>query len=363
MLRVELLDGRQSFDRLSEPWRALAAESPTATPFQSWEWQSTWFEVWGRGKAPRIVAVYEGNDLVGLMPFVKTTGLWRTLRPMGIGPSDYLHPLFRDGYEQEVSTHLGGAIGEMRDVDLVDLHQVRETRGLASCLAGTVSSHQATCLALDLPGSYEAYLQTIGKSLRYDVRKLDRTLFQSGKARIEDHRPGELQETFTQFLELHRARWRKRGLPGAFFGPTIRFQRQWLPRAEQNGWLRLRILTVDSKPVGAIYALAMHGATYYYQAGFDPTEGSISPGTLLVAHTIRRSIEEGAIRFDFMRGDEPYKRRWKPQHCFENRRLLLTRGSVRGNLGMAWNSWANRVELRVRARLEGGGVPKGLGSL
>ena len=64
--------------------------------------------------------------------------------------------------------------------------------------------------------------------------------------------------------------------------------------------------------------------TYYYQAGFDPNNGSISPGTFLVAHTIRKAIEEGSKHFDFMRGDEPYKRRWKPQHVHRNLRLIAS---------------------------------------
>jgi CelD/BcsL family acetyltransferase involved in cellulose biosynthesis len=363
MLRVEPLDGGHLFERLREPWKSLVEDSSTATPFQTYEWQSTWFETLGGGKHPRVVCVYEGNDLVGLMPFVKCHGLWRTLRPMGIGPSDYLHPVARDGYEEPVAAQLAEAIRGMKDIDLVDLHQIRETRSLADRFGHDTSVHQATCLVLDLPETYDAYLAMLGKSLRYDVRKLDKSLFQSGRAHIVDPAPGELDQAFGQFLELHKARWKKRGLPGAFFGANVRFQRRWLPLAEKNGWLRLRILSLDGKPIGAIYALAMHGTTYYYQAGFNPGEGSISPGTLLVAQTIRRSIEEGIKRFDFMRGDEPYKRRWKPQHCYDNRRVVFASGSWRGSLGVSWNSWANRVELRMRARLEGGGSPKGLGSL
>jgi CelD/BcsL family acetyltransferase involved in cellulose biosynthesis len=116
------------------------------------------------------------------------------------------------------------------------------------------------------------------------------------------------------------------------------------------------VLKLDGEPIGAIYAMALGETTYYYQAGFDPAKGSVSPGTLLVAHTIRHAIEEGAAHFDFMRGDEPYKRRWKPNHVYRNLRLIAPVNEILGKIGSSWNQVGSRVEGRIRARLEGRGL-------
>ena len=51
----------------------------------------------------------------------------------------------------------------------------------------------------------------------------------------------------------------------------------------------------------------------YFQAGFDTAWARYGPGRLLMAHAIRSSIEEGATEFDFMRGVEEHKLRWKPE--------------------------------------------------
>ena len=72
-----------------------------------------------------------------------------------------------------------------------------------------------------------------------------------------------------------------------------------------------------------------------------------------MAHTIRRAIDEGKTSFDFLRGDEPYKRRWKPQHVLKNYRLITPAKGLMGQLGSAWNGVGGRVETRIRARLEG----------
>jgi CelD/BcsL family acetyltransferase involved in cellulose biosynthesis len=239
---------------------------------------------------------------------------------------------------------------------LVDLHQVRETQALVDRAPVKAKVEQAICLLLDLPSSYEEYLATLGKSLRYDVRKLEKTLFTSGRAVVEPVTEDEIGKGLDILFEQHKMRWRKRGLPGAFMGREQRFHHDWGRQAIRKGWLWLSILKLDGEPIGAIYAMRFGDSCYYYQAGFDPSKGSISPGTLLVAATIKRAIDEGLEHFDFLRGDEPYKRRWKPQHELKNYRLIYPRNAVRGAMGASWNEAGSKVEAKIRARLEGKGL-------
>src|SRR5471030_1748429 len=205
MLRVNVLNGAGLFEELMGPWRDLVPHSPDATPFQTFEWNRTWWRHYGGVRQPQAHAVYEGNDLVGLMPLTRSRGPWRTLRPMGIGPSDYLHPLIRKGYEEVATHNLLESIKSLKGIDLIDLHQVRETRSLATQFDGTVIE-QATSLVLDLPPTYEAYLATLGKSLRYDVRKLDKSLFGSGRAVIEPVLADGIDAGMDILFEQHKLR-------------------------------------------------------------------------------------------------------------------------------------------------------------
>jgi len=356
MLRTHVLSGPDSMDEIRAEWQELAYESPTATPFQTWEWQSAWLRHYLRRKRALVVAVREGGDLVGLMPLTRSIGMWRTLRAMGSGSSDYLHPLAREGCEEVVASEIAQCLREVTRVDLIDLHQVRETQPLAGFASGELRKEQSTCLLLDLPDSYETYLSTLSKSLRYDVRRLEKSLFKEGRATVEPVAEGQIGLGLDILFEQHKLRWRNRGLPGAFLGRAQRFHHDWARLAIEHGWLWLSILKLDSEPIGAIYAMRMGTTCYYYQAGFDPSKGSISPGTLLVAATIRRAIEEGLQHFDFLRGDEPYKRRWRPQHEFKNYRILYSRNPHRGGIGASWNEASGKVETKIRARLEGRGL-------
>ncbi len=355
MLRTRIFGEAGWEAELEADWKELVAGSGTATPFQTWEWQTTWWKHYARTRKALLIAAFEGKDLVGLMPLMISRGPWRTARAMASGASDYLHPLARTGFEPAFAEVVGDYLQNLTNVDLVDLHQIRESGPCATMLPDARVIEQANCLVLDLPSKFDEYLAILNKSLRFDVRKLDKELFKSGRALIEDVHPGNVDSCLEAFFETHRKRWRKRGLPGAFIGTrTERFHRDWAGLAVRNGWLWISVLHYDGKPVGTIYAMRLGQACYYYQAGFDPEASAISPGSLLVGNTIRRAIEEGLTTFDFLRGDEPYKRRWKPQHEYKNLRLLAQPRGVMGKVGKAWNEAGSRVEVKVRAKLEGG---------
>jgi CelD/BcsL family acetyltransferase involved in cellulose biosynthesis len=48
----------------------------------------------------------------------------------------------------------------------------------------------------------------------------------------------------------------------------------------------------------------------FYNAGIDPDARELSPGVVLTGRYMRHAIETGKRRFDFLRGDEPYKYEW-----------------------------------------------------
>lgn len=320
-------------------WDTLVSADTLATPFQTRAWSTTWWKHFAGGKTLFVLQAYEGDDLVGLYPLFFQKGVWGALRPVGVGPSDYLRILAQPELRQDVEDLFLNTLRESKA--LVDLHQFPTETPPARAIT------QASCLVVDLPESYEAYLSRLSKSLRYDVRRLDKD------PSLQVVKEDDPARALAILFDLHEKRWRSRGLPGAFMGRTKRFHEEWAAQAQRNGTLRLSVLEWNGRPVGAIYAMSMGGRCYYYQAGFEPTAASISPGTVLVAHTLRIAIEEGDTEFDFCRGDEPYKRRWKPDRVVTNYRILMA-DSALGRVGEGWNRMAWRVEERVRQRLEGG---------
>jgi CelD/BcsL family acetyltransferase involved in cellulose biosynthesis len=100
------------------------------------------------------------------------------------------------------------------------------------------------------------------------------------------------------------------GTTTVFSGPRIALHRALAAHAVDRGWLRLRLLELDGRPVAANYALRVGDAEWYYQAGRDPAHDRASVGFVLLAACVRAASEEGAREYRMLRGDEHYKRSW-----------------------------------------------------
>jgi len=322
-LTVRPLSGNAAVDA----WNDLLSSDAEATIFQTPEW----FETWG-GKG-RVVTVYSGRDLVGLAAFTVCRGIVPGLR-LGVGPADYNQPIARPEVRTEVAEALTHWATQQSKYGYVSIVDIPQNQPLADR-----GENAGDCLKLELPSRFGDYEATLSKSLRTDIRR----------GQGEYVPVAGLKELF----DLHSRRWRARGLPGAFAFNQGQHA-QWAQIAHERGWLRSAVWRIDGHVAAAIYAMSYRGTTSFYQSGFDPTFRG-SPGTLMIAGAIRRAIEDGDSNFDFLRGDEPYKRRWKPTHAVPNVRKIIVPPTMLGRIGAGYRTQRERAEARLKSRFEGKG--------
>jgi CelD/BcsL family acetyltransferase involved in cellulose biosynthesis len=145
---------------------------------------------------------------------------------------------------------------------------------------------------------------------------------------------------------LHQRRRISLGEPGCFASPTFHdFHREVAGLLRQRDQLRLSWLELDGTPAAAEYHFADQQTTYAYQGGVDPVRLQEEPGRLSTILCMRRAIEEGHARFDFLRGAEPYKAHWRaePRMAYDyrvlpNRHLAKIRGKM-VNLTTTVSDW------------------------
>jgi CelD/BcsL family acetyltransferase involved in cellulose biosynthesis len=75
------------------------------------------------------------------------------------------------------------------------------------------------------------------------------------------------------------------------------------------GMARLSTLSLDGSAVAMTFSFEDETTTYLYNSGYDPAFAHLAVGLVSKACAIRDSIERGKARFDFLRGEEEYKRR------------------------------------------------------
>ena len=166
---------------------------------------------------------------------------------------------------------------------------------------------------LSLPATWDAYLATLSKSHRKQIRRCQRDMLQSGRVKVSwvtDEQ--QFDEAWQLLVTLHQDRHRALGRPGSFHSERyFLFHRDLAREMLRTGNLWLGSVEVDGRPVAADYQFVSGDTVFAYQGGIDPRALDIGPGQLMIMASIRRAIDEGLRTFDFLRGDEPYKAHWR----------------------------------------------------
>ena len=361
---MEAITDGTGLARLAPEWQALADSCPTATVFQTWEWNEAWWRSYGRvpGRRLCVLAWRDAPDgpLVGLAPLMM--GWWyttplRRLTFLGAGVSDYQDLLALPGREDAVADAFYGALWQRGGWQIADLPQLRETSLLgprppqADVGLNWVDAPQEACPFLPLPETWDALLKTFGKKTRTNIGYYERALrkvYELEIGAITDE--AVLDQAMTRLFDLHQRRWNQRWLPGVFGGRRVQqFHRHAARALLGREVLRLFTLTLDGEIEACLYGFAFGDRLCYYQGGFEPTLAKWSLGTVLTAHAMQAAIGEGRAVFDFLRGDEPYKAKWTDRAQVNTRRILTRSRTPFGPLARTAQRVEHGVERRAKA--------------
>jgi CelD/BcsL family acetyltransferase involved in cellulose biosynthesis len=360
----KLLAIRCRFDSIpAATWDRLAIANPWATPFSRWAFHRAWWDAYAANAHDETLVVVAGDrpngEPVAIVPLMHRHEVepedaqTRTrIRHAGGAPLTPVAPTAKAvfmgaSYHADYATILG-AEGILRPVseavvakfadsvragpdphhaapwDVVDLRRLRCGDPAADALAASFGRREMSagwtlnveredvCPVVHLPegGSFDAYLATLTKKNRHEVRRKIRRAEAAGELRFEDSRDplAELE----LFIDLHQRRWGELGLfPNTPGGAQSRlFVRRVFELFGPDGPFRLSFLSVGGRRIAGALWLEDGQAIYYYNAGIDPAARELSPGVLLVAMLTKRALELGRMRFDILRGDEPYKYVW-----------------------------------------------------
>lgn len=363
MLEISEVTSAEGLSALRDEWQALYERSPVPTPFQTWEWLSTWWQHYPQGKLWILIA-REAGRLCAILPLVIASyyGLpLRRVRFMGAPLSDYQEmlalPECADACRDAFFAHIRK---ESRRWDLLDLADVREESPFATGRA--VSGlhievhHHRLCPHIPLAENWEKFSVQLGKNLRANVGRRRRQLARDFALEFDTATAENLPQAMEELFALHNTRWRKRALRGALEGETKqRFHHELAQKLLRRGQLRLHRLRLDGKTRAAFYCFQSSGRVYYYLSGFDEAIGKYSPGMVLMAQAVTDAMQSGAREFDLLRGDETYKYEWKARNR-QTLRLIIGQQSLRSAMALAVSRIERFIEhhgLRLQRRLWG----------
>jgi pimeloyl-ACP methyl ester carboxylesterase len=332
-MRAVLIDDPERLRDERASWAALVARSDESELGVHPDWVLPWWETFGStgARSLRVLALFEGPEMVGLAPLVARPHRYRPgipfrrLEALASGEdeadeicTDYLGVVASTGREAEVARAVTEALGSgglgawdelvlpalRGDRPLPDLlRRAAEERGLLATLAP-----QGAAPFISLPATWEAYLAQLKPQKRSQLKKALKKLESWGGEvalhRVKTH--AELAEGKRVLESLHRQRW---GGEGVYRSARYRaFHDRVMPALLDRGALELGWLCARGEPVAAFYNIAWNGRVLHYQSGRrTDVPDDVRVGVTMHALLVQDAIARGMREYDFLAGVSQYK--------------------------------------------------------
>lgn len=330
-MQVDVITEIEELEKLRADWDRLYQEDPEAQLFVSWNWlvpymshyKGDWFVLAARAGAP-------DTPYVALLPLRmrarmnKTTGLFfNEINMAGNNAADYTGAICAPEHAEKALQAFGRHVAQMAWSRL-NLENLRMSKERIFAFIGQFSRDtfaldefsrvnaadnvdNCRCFAAALPGSFDAYLDSVlSTNTRQKLRRFLRKVA-SGELRITRADPTTYEGDIEAMLEMWRIQWgaRKHERLQAIMSTNRRVLRD----SFNAGTLFLPMLWQGERLLGmlAVFVDPVKQSLLFFMAGRDATAGSIPVGLILHGHCIKLAIENDFATYDFLRGDEPYK--------------------------------------------------------
>ncbi len=311
---------------LARAWDDMLAASVTDAPFLRFGYLRDWWQTLGGGEWTQaelaVVTALEADRLIGVAPLFQTInrdGLPALMLLGSIEISDYLDLIVRPA---DAPRFLNGLLDFLasrvtsgwRGLDWYNLPEASPTLPALeteSAARGWTFTRQACQPApyIPLPADFETYLAGIDKKQRHEIRrKLRRAAEYELPVRW---RLVEEESALEAEMDAFFALMAQDPVKEEFLTDAMR--RQMLAAARtalRGGWLWLAFLEVGGRKAAGAFNFDYGNRLWGYNSGVNREFIELSPGWVLLAHTIQWACERGRSEFDFMRGNEEYKYRF-----------------------------------------------------
>ncbi len=338
MLQIEVSQDLEALLADEQTWNALAR----GVPFRETSWLGPWWRQFGAGReAVVLVARDDDNVIRGLLPLYRAGGSasQRTLAMIGDGLafSDHMSVLANQADATDVAKAMGQYLARCAadpaggwDVICIDgvVEGDRAMAALATALKlGGASLHAQSRMSTwyrAAETSWDDHLKTFAKTQRRKMRRWSEKIEQTtGMEKVLPQSAEQVETLLDAMITLHQQRWTEAGQPGSYANPAFR---EFIHHAARDffrrGRLHLPTLALDQKTIGGeLHFLGGDQRLYCYSSGYDIQAAELEPGRILSTETLRDLYRLHLAGIDYMRGDEPYKKRMSatPTRLFQFR--------------------------------------------
>jgi len=277
------------------------------------EWMAAWLRCCRGDDEVRIAAFQQKGRLLGIAPLLQ-----KNHRAGLIGSADLCDYLDFPVAEERAQAFFRALLpylsqcgirqfegGPLRE----DSPTLRELTGIAERNGWQVAEEaDEVSYEMALPGTWEAYLSGLKGKQRHEVRRKLRRLSEKAAFRLRSvETPQQLEQGLDTFLELFR---QSRVDKNDFLtGRRLAFFQRLTANMAAAGMLRLYFLDIEGRPAASALCFEDADTLYLYNSGYDRQFAALSVGQVCTILTIKEGIAGGLKCYNFLKGDEVYKKR------------------------------------------------------
>jgi CelD/BcsL family acetyltransferase involved in cellulose biosynthesis len=347
---VRWIEDAAELEALAPGWDALAASDPT--PFGLSAWYLAWWDGYGAGRRPRVCTVWDGPELVALLPLCERDG---RLEAMANEESCVVRPLARDAGALRLLTEATAR----EDYDLMEIRRLPEGDESIAALAAaaraarrwSIVEPDITSPIVDTTGTLDDYRRATRSKWHKNLRRLYRKLQRDHDARVHViAAPADLEAELAEGFEVESSGWKRAAGSAILSRPeNAAYYRSLARRFHARGDLRLSSISVDGRMIAWDLGILRAKRLYSPKSGYLEQFRQLAPGLVLELATIERCFELGLEAHELLGADEAYKLRFSTS---ERRHRYFRAYARRPGQALRY-AWRRYLPAGARARLRG----------
>ena len=302
---------RETFDSLTSYWDDPKHRLEWNLVFVLPAWLKLWWQEFKPDAELYLGAVRRQGEIIGIAPLQLKDDTASFIGSRDV--CDYLDFVITPGAESDFFRVLLDDLNQ-KGIKRLDLSCLRPESTVLTRLVDIARTRgyevlcqpEAVSVELDLPPTFDEYLEMLDTKQRHEVKRKLRRLLEAGKIDFQILEDGAaIHKGMDVFLKMFTE---SRSDKAAFLtNQKESFFRSLADTMSGVNLLRMGVLELDTRPTAMILYFDFNGGAYLYNSGYDPDYTGLSVGLMSKVLCIQESIRQGKKKYDFLKGNEVYK--------------------------------------------------------
>lgn len=327
-MKTRIINETEDFKKIECEWNVFLQECKQDNIFITFEWLFNWWECFHDKYSLFIIIVYDDKRICGIAPFMITKRLnFREIRFISSPIADYEDIIVSGdfSFRKKVVDAILKALICHNNWDILRL------KGIKSCspnyeifneiiknrnnLNLRLERHKDGAPFIDLNVGWDCYCSGLKRKFLSDTKRrmsrLSETDARFSLGTVEG--PDDYLNIYRKLVDLHIIRRRSLKTRSVFedYSANI-FFKKITEIFLRKGWLDLSYLKIEDTVVAVCMGFIYKNYYYYYIPSFDDNYKKNAVARLLLFHVLEKSFKNNHERFDFMLGEENYKKDFNP---------------------------------------------------